>query len=53
MRFLLVTSELGYRFDTREIAEIYGRFIALADRKKNIYDQDLLALIPSNVAVAV
>ena len=45
--------QLGFRFDTREISEIYGRFTILADRKKNIYDQDLLALIPSNVAVAV
>jgi 2-isopropylmalate synthase len=45
--------QLGFRFDTREISEIYGRFTVLADRKKNIYDQDLLALIPSNVAVAV
>ena len=45
--------QLGFRFDTKEISEIYGRFTILADRKKNIYDQDLLALIPSNVAVAV
>jgi 2-isopropylmalate synthase len=45
--------QLGFRFDTSEISEIYGRFTVLADRKKNIYDQDLLALIPSHLAVAI
>src|SRR4029077_10658442 len=47
--------QLGFQFDVDEILEIYKRFTALADKKKNIYDQDLLALIPSssNVAVAV
>jgi 2-isopropylmalate synthase len=47
--------QLGFRFDGEEISEIYKNFTALADRKKNIYDQDLLALVPShlNTAVAV
>jgi 2-isopropylmalate synthase len=49
-------AELGYRLDTGEVKEIYVRFIELADRKKNIYDQDLLALLPverrSNLASA-
>ena len=34
-----------------QIAEIYTRFVALADRKKNVYDQDLMALIPVRVPV--
>jgi 2-isopropylmalate synthase len=38
-------AELGYRLSTEEIKEIYGRFIDLADRKKNVFDQDLLALL--------
>ncbi len=38
--------ELGYQFSDTEIAEIYLRFVALADRKKNIYEQDLLAIVP-------
>ena len=46
-------SELGYTFESDEIAEIYSRFTLLADRKKNIYDQDLLALIPSRVPEAI
>ena len=36
--------EMGFSFDSEEIAEIYSRFVTLADRKKNIYDQDLLGI---------
>jgi 2-isopropylmalate synthase len=39
-------SELGYRLTPAELQETYKRFIELADRKKNVYDQDLLALLP-------
>lgn len=42
--------ELGYNFDAAAIADIYSRFTALADRKKNIYEQDLLAIIPNAAA---
>lgn len=45
--------ELGYQFDAVEITEIYSKFVALADRKKNIYDQDLLAIMPNRVPAAV
>lgn len=45
--------ELGYQFDVNEIAEIYSRFVTLADRKKNIYDQDLLAILPVPMPAAV
>jgi 2-isopropylmalate synthase len=45
--------QLGFRFDGAEISEIYEKFTALADKKKNIYDQDLLALVPSHFALAV
>lgn len=44
---------LGHKFSNDEIGEIYQRFSALADKKKNIYDQDLLALIPQSSPVAV
>jgi 2-isopropylmalate synthase len=44
---------LGYEFDAGEIGDIYSRFVALADRKKNIYDQDLLALVSNRVPTAV
>ncbi|PYY14357.1 MAG: 2-isopropylmalate synthase [Acidobacteria bacterium] len=39
-------AELGYRLNPAEVKETYTRFIELADRKKNIYDQDLLSLLP-------
>ena len=46
--------QLGFELADDEIATIYPRFVALADRKKNVYDQDLLALAPSSrVPVAI
>lgn len=41
--------ELGYKLDAEEIGEVYARFTALADRKKNIYDQDLLAILQTQM----
>jgi len=38
--------ELGYKFSPSELQEIYACFMALADRKKHIYDQDLISLLP-------
>jgi 2-isopropylmalate synthase len=38
--------QMGFEFGAVEIGEIYSRFVELADKKKNIYDQDLLAIIP-------
>ena len=37
---------LGHSLSAEELLEVYQRFIALADRKKNIYDQDLVGLLP-------
>ena len=39
-------TELGYHLSGSDLREIYTRFTELADRKKNIFDQDLLALLP-------
>jgi 2-isopropylmalate synthase len=44
--------ELGYEFTPIQIADIYMRFTTLADKKKNIYDQDLLALVVQPAAIA-
>ncbi len=41
--------ELGYSPRGDEVEEIYKRFTALADRKKCIYDQDLIALLSPGV----
>ena len=37
--------DLGYSMQPDEVDVIYERFTSLADRKKRIYDQDLIALL--------
>jgi 2-isopropylmalate synthase len=39
--------ELGYNLTKEQLKEVYHRFTELADRKKTIYDQDLLKLLQS------
>ena len=41
--------QLGYTVTREELTQIYYRFVALADRKKNIYDQDLIGLLPDAI----
>ena len=43
-------NELGYELNSEEISEVYNRFTSLADKKKNIYDQDLLAILPARTS---
>jgi 2-isopropylmalate synthase len=46
-------AELGHPLSKEQLNEVYGRFTTLADRKKTIYDQDLLKLLqPDKTAVA-
>jgi len=40
---------LGFSLTRDELQHVYYRFVALADRKKNIYDQDLVGLLPDNI----
>ncbi len=40
--------ELGYQLSRQELEGAYHRFTALADRKKRIYDQDLISLIAAD-----
>ncbi|MFL6207274.1 MAG: 2-isopropylmalate synthase [Pyrinomonadaceae bacterium] len=40
-------SELGHQLSSIELDEAYQGFTQLADRKKRIYDQDLLSLLPT------
>lgn len=50
---------LGYSLDSAELETAYRRFTELADRKKRIYDQDLISLVtaqtdlPNEAVVAV
>ncbi len=37
--------DLGYAMGPEEVDALYQRFTSLADRKKRIYDQDLIALL--------
>jgi 2-isopropylmalate synthase len=37
--------ELGHPLSAEELNQVYQRFTELADRKKNIYDRDLIALL--------
>ena len=41
--------QLGYTLSREELQQTYYRFVALADRKKNIYDQDLLGILPDPI----
>jgi 2-isopropylmalate synthase len=41
--------QLGYTLTRDELQHTYYRFVAMADRKKNIYDYDLVGLLPDSV----
>jgi len=45
--------ELGYTLTSNELEFAYQRFTDLADRKKRIYDQDLISLISTEAAMSV
>jgi 2-isopropylmalate synthase len=42
--------QLGYPFSADELEAVYRRFTELADRKKRIYDQDLISLAESTAS---
>jgi 2-isopropylmalate synthase len=41
--------QLGFTLTREELQQTYYRFVALADRKKNIYDQDLIGVVPDAI----
>jgi 2-isopropylmalate synthase len=41
--------QLGFSVTTEELQQVYYRFAALADRKKSIYDQDLIGILPDHI----
>jgi 2-isopropylmalate synthase len=41
--------QLGFSLTPDELQHTYYRFVALADRKKNIYDQDLIGILPDQI----
>ena len=44
--------DLGYTLNAQDLDAAYHRFTALADRKKRIYDQDLISILSANVLSA-
>jgi 2-isopropylmalate synthase len=45
--------ELGYSLDETQLQKVFDDFIALADKKKNVYDADIVALITMETTVSV
>jgi 2-isopropylmalate synthase len=41
--------QLGFTLTREELQNAYYRFVALADRKKNIYDYDLVGCLPDQI----
>lgn len=37
--------ELGYKLTKEELDEVYERFLELADKKKEVFDEDLMAIV--------
>ena len=46
-------NELGHKLSHEELTAVYHRFTELADRKKSIYDQDIVALLKEDESVTV
>ncbi len=41
--------ELGYKLTKEELEEVYERFLSLADKKKEIFDEDLMAIVGDEI----
>jgi 2-isopropylmalate synthase len=46
-------TELGHPLTRQQLDDVYHRFTELADRKKSIYDQDLLSLLQPDKSTPV
>ena len=42
-------NELGYELSGEELEKTYERFLALADKKKEIFDEDLMAIVGDEI----
>lgn len=45
--FLYITKKLGFEIEEEHLTEIYQKFLSVADDKKELYDNDILALLRS------
>jgi len=41
--------ELGHKLTKEELEEVYERFLALADKKKEVFDEDLMAIVGDEI----
>lgn len=44
--------KLGYKFDDKDLEKVFADFKVLADRKKEVFDDDLVALLESRIVRA-
>jgi 2-isopropylmalate synthase len=50
--FVHKLEELGYQLSSNQLEDAFVRFKALADRKKQVYDEDIEALVDEEIATA-
>jgi 2-isopropylmalate synthase len=50
--FIHKLKDLGYELASNQLEDAFVRFKALADRKKHIYDEDIEALVDTEIATA-
>ena len=50
--FVHKLEEMGYKLGANQLEDAFARMKALADRKKDIYDEDIEALVDQEIAVA-
>ncbi len=41
--------ELGYKFSKEELEQVYQRFLKVADKKQEVFDDDLIAIISDEI----
>src|ERR1700742_3829292 len=50
--FIHKLKEMGYKLGQNQLEDAFARMKALADRKKDIYDEDIVALIDEEIAAS-
>ncbi|MDD5066759.1 MAG: 2-isopropylmalate synthase [bacterium] len=45
--------ELGYKLNEKDFEYIYGRFIEISDKKKEVFDDDLIAILNERVKTGI
>ncbi len=45
--------QLGYKLNKQELEQAYQRFVEIADKKKEVFDEDLAAIINDEIRVVV